>query len=52
MNEKEEKIYEAYESIINLEKCLEEEASEKEKYIIDLMFHLLYDLKSEMKKKD
>ena len=50
MNEKEQKISEAYEGIIQLDICLKKEASEKEKYIIDLIYHLLYDLSKEIKK--
>lgn len=51
MNEKEQMISEIYERIFNLEKYLNKD-SEKERYILDLIYHLLFDLKIEMKKED
>lgn len=47
MNVKKEKLSEVYESMFNLEMILKE-ASPKESYIINLIYHLLYDLKKEI----
>lgn len=48
MKERSEKVSEIYGLLFDLER----EAATKESYIINLIYHLLYDLKNEIKKEN